>query len=69
MRYQEGTPIEPTYEIHPGLWYASAGYGLVLGLVILFVGLRVRRMLLWFWGGVLTLGSLGFLGALLLGRA
>jgi hypothetical protein len=66
MRYQEGIPLEPVYEVNPLLWYGSAGYGLVLGLVLLYIGLRVRRVWLWFWGGVLALGSVGFIVALVL---
>ncbi len=62
MRYKEDTtPPVASYGISGDtlLWYVI--YGLILGIGMLIVGLRAKQIWLAFWGGVLALGSAGYL--------
>lgn len=70
MRYQEGTdPGLTAYAGSDAVLLGSAVYGLLLGIGLLAFGLRRRELWMSFWGALLILGSLAYLGAAALGLA
>ena len=70
MRYLEGTdPAETAFAGSNDVIWGSALYGLVLGIGFLVFGLKRKELWMSFWGGLLTLGSAVYLGAVVLGVA
>ena len=68
MRYQEGKiPEDFGSAISPEMLAGSAIYGLILAIGMIIIGIRARQIWLAFWGGILLLGSIGYLIAMALG--
>ncbi|HDP89122.1 MAG TPA: hypothetical protein ENN42_04080 [Thioalkalivibrio sp.] len=70
MRYLEGAdPAQTAFAGSHALLLGSAVYGLLLGAGLLAFGWRRKELWMTFWGGLLGLGSAGYLGAYALGYA
>lgn len=70
MRYLEGTdPAETAFAGSHGILVGTAIYGLLLGVGFLVFGLKRRELWMAFWGALLGLSSLAYLGTRLLGFA
>ena len=70
MRYREGTVPGEADSFGGGEMYVFAAIiGLVIGIVLSFVGVRGRQFWLMFWGGFLVLKSVVYIAAMTLGYA
>jgi hypothetical protein len=68
MRYLEGTdPAQTAYGSSGDILAFTAVYGLVLGVGFLVFGWRRKELWMTFWGGLLGLGSVAYIGAVLIG--
>lgn len=68
MRYQEGTdPSQTAYAGTQEMLVGSAVYGLLVGIGLFAAGLKTRQLWMVFWGALLTVSSLAYLGAAALG--